>query len=102
MGTIGRYFLKKTVGDGGYGVAWHASEETGEDLCVKVFKFLDSNAKESYDDETEVLVKKLSHPNIIRYLAAGTGQYVVKKKDMGEKLFITSEYAPNGDLFDYI
>ena len=72
MGTIGRYFLKKTVGDGGYGVAWSACDEQGETVCVKVFKFLDKNAKESFDDETEVLVKKLYHPNVVRYLAAGS------------------------------
>lgn len=104
-GKIGEYHLVREVGDGGFGVAWQAftfHDNKVETVCCKVFKSLEKDVKESYVDELKVFPLKLEHVNIVNYRDAGMDNLVMCKYPQGKKLYIASDFAANGDLFDYI
>jgi serine/threonine protein kinase len=95
--------LVKKLGDGTFGVGWEAVDTTSNDVvCVKVFKDDTAISEKSFKDELNIGYLQLEHPNVIRMLGAGRNHLTLGEEDLGEKYFIVSELAENGELFDFV
>jgi MAP/microtubule affinity-regulating kinase len=102
--TIEHYTLKKQLGDGQFGVGWlaHDSNEK-EDVCVKVFKEMDSESEKTFRKEVEAGQTGMIHPNILKLLGAGRADILENGQKKGAPAFyIVSELATNGEAYDYV
>lgn len=96
---LGTYVLGSTLGEGEFGkvkLGWRTNGQHPSQVAVKLIR-RDSLRK---DSESEIKVyreinslRQLSHPNIVNLVE------VVKS---GKYIGIVLEYAPGGELFDYI
>jgi len=82
----------------------------------KVYLVKDSTTKKEYaakilikqsicfNDEIEILnaLKEAKNPYILNLIDSGTGNVVLKNKDLKDKQYIILEYASKGNLFYYI
>jgi len=86
-----KYTLGEKIGQGGFGVVYACmNSETGETVAVKSIKLRNLSKDSLWIIEEEVsLLKKLDHPNIVKYIDT------VKTKD---DLHIVLEYMENGSL----
>jgi serine/threonine protein kinase len=70
--TIEHYTLVKALGDGQFGVGWLARDtQENEDVCVKVFKQMDTETEKSFRKEIEAGQAGMAHPNILKLMGAG-------------------------------
>lgn len=94
--TLGAYTLIKDLGEGTFGKVKLASHNiTKEKVAIKVLekdKVKDESDRERVSREIQIL-KILRHPNIIQLYE------ILEDEDY---LFLITEYAANGELFDYI
>lgn len=86
-----RFEFKKSVGKGAFGEAFLCEEKaTGADCIIKVIDISKMSASEQASTFQEVeILKKLSHPNIIKYMDSF--------KQAGQ-LCIVTEFAEGGDM----
>ena len=94
---VGQYTILKTLQKGKFGTVKLAKHiTTGEKVAIKE---IDKNKASKSDLLREVKsLKCLDHPNILKLL-----QVVEKKDFLGNHfLYIITEYAEGGDLFDYV
>jgi serine/threonine protein kinase len=101
--TLTNFHLIKPLGDGTFGVGWAAvNNETGENVCVKVFKNLNEETEKSFETEIE-FAQKVDHPNVLKTLGAGRDTIVKNGVPQDEdSYYIVSELAANGEAFDYV
>lgn len=94
--TIGNYSISKTIGEGTFGkVKLGTHKLTGEKVAIKILE------KERITDVSDVervareihILKLIRHPNIIQ---------LYEIIETPKVLFLIMEYAPGGELFDYI
>jgi hypothetical protein len=72
-------------------------------VCVKLFKGLDPLITASFDTEMLAGQAKLFHPNVLKLCGAGKAKLKNNGEEYGvELLFIVSELASNGEVFDYV
>jgi len=94
--TLSAYTIIKDLGEGTFGKVKLASHNhTKEKVAIKILeknKILDESDRERVSREIQIL-KILRHPNI-------TQLYEILEDE--SNLFLITEYAPNGELFDYI
>ena len=75
-------------------------KESGEKVAVKI---INKNIPKEFEDIIlkEVEIKEFDHKNIIKMLDHGCGSFV--QNDVPRKIkYMITEYAENGELFDYI
>ncbi|KAA3677940.1 MAP/microtubule affinity-regulating kinase [Paragonimus westermani] len=93
--NIGKYKLIRTLGRGNFAkvkLAEHVS--TGQQVAVKVIDKTELNRASLQKLSREVkIMKMLNHPNIVRL-------YEVIESD--RHVYLVMEYAPNGEVFDYL
>ncbi|KAA0186880.1 Serine/threonine-protein kinase MARK2 [Fasciolopsis buskii] len=93
--NIGKYRLVRTIGRGNFAkvkLAEHVS--TGRQVAVKVIDKTQLNRASLLKLFREVkIMKMLNHPNIVRL-------YEVIESD--RHVYLVMEYAPNGEVFDYL
>ncbi|XP_031752275.1 probable serine/threonine-protein kinase SIK1B [Xenopus tropicalis] len=92
---VGFYDIKETLGKGNFAVVKLAQHRvTNTQVAIKIIDKtrLDPGNLEKIYREIEIM-KKLKHPHIIRLYQ------VMETKDM---IYIVTEYAKNGELFDYL
>nr|KAG5708727.1 hypothetical protein BaRGS_034944 [Batillaria attramentaria] len=92
---VGFYDIEKTIGKGNFAVVKLAKHRiTKTEVAIKIIdksQLDESNMKKIYREVT--ILKMLSHPHIVKLYQ------VMETKNM---LYLVSEYAPNGEIFDYI
>ncbi len=89
--VLGSYQIVKELGRGGMGVVYLArSIKTGNKVALKVMDGIKASPQElrNFIEEAEIL-KKLSHPNIVRFLDSG---------QEGTTLYIAMEYIRGSSL----
>lgn len=92
---VGFYDIERTIGKGNFAVVKLAKHRiTRNEVAIKIIdkSQLDSGNLEKVYREVEIM-KRLDHPHIIRLYQ------VMETKNM---LYIVSEYASQGEIFDYI
>ncbi|XP_074652797.1 serine/threonine-protein kinase SIK2-like [Tubulanus polymorphus] len=92
---VGFYDIERTIGKGNFAVVKLGKHRiTKSEVAIKIIdktRLDQSNLAKVYR-EVQIL-KMVKHPNIIKVYQ------VMETKNM---LYIVSEYAPNGEIFDYI
>lgn len=92
---VGLYYIEKTIGKGNFAVVKLAKHHiTKTEVAIKIIdksQLDENNLKKMYREVT--ILKMLSHQHIIKLYQ------VMETKNM---LYLVSEYAPNGEIFDYI
>ena len=71
-------------------------------VCVKLFKDMESSCETSFRVELNVGYAEFDHPSILKLRGAGRNHVMKNNLSMGEKYFIVSDLAPNGDLFEFL
>ncbi|XP_051763080.1 serine/threonine-protein kinase SIK2-like [Ctenopharyngodon idella] len=92
---VGFYEIIKTLGKGNFAVVKLARHKvTKTEVAIKIIDKtrLDESDLEKINREVQIM-KLLKHPNIIKLYQ------VMETKDM---LYIVTEYAKNGEMFDYL
>ncbi|XP_021372693.1 serine/threonine-protein kinase SIK2-like [Mizuhopecten yessoensis] len=92
---VGFYDIERTIGKGNFAVVKLGKHRiTKTEVAIKIIDKtqLDENNLKKIYREVQIM-KLLSHPNIIKLYQ------VMETKNM---LYLVSEYAPNGEIFDYI
>lgn len=94
--TLSSYIIKKDLGEGTFGKVKLAEHKYSKELvAIKILekdKIVDEGDRERVSREIQIL-KIIRHPNIIQL-------YEILEDD--EKLYLIMEFAPGGELFDYI
>lgn len=94
--SIGHYFLGKSIGEGTFGkVKLGTHILTGERVAIKVLekqRILDVSDVERVAREIHIL-KQIRHPYIIQ---------LYEIIETPKQLYLIMEYAPGGELFDFI
>ncbi|WAR06101.1 SIK2-like protein [Mya arenaria] len=92
---VGFYDIERTIGKGNFAVVKLAKHRiTKTEVAIKIIdktRLDESNLKKVYREVT--IMKLLSHQHIVKLYQ------VMETKNM---LYLVSEYAPNGEIFDYI
>lgn len=92
---VGFYDIERTIGKGNFAVVKLGRHRiTKTEVAIKIIDktHLDENNLKKIYREVNIM-KLLSHPNIVKLYQ------VMETKNM---LYLVSEYAPNGEIFDYI
>jgi 5'-AMP-activated protein kinase catalytic alpha subunit len=93
---IGNYILGKSIGEGTFGkVKVGIHEPTGEKIACKILqksKMVDNADVERVSREIHIL-KIVQHPHIVQ---------LYEIIETPTALMLIMEYAPGGELFDYI
>ncbi|EER00840.1 Carbon catabolite derepressing protein kinase, putative [Perkinsus marinus ATCC 50983] len=94
--AIGHYILGKTIGEGTFGkVKLGTHILTGEKVAIKILekeKIIDISDVERVSREIKIL-KLIRHPHIVQ---------LYEIIETHRQLYLIMEYAPGGELFDYI
>ena len=94
--SIGNYVIEKTIGSGTFGkVKLGHHKSTGMKVAVKVLekqKIVDAGDVERVSREIHIL-KLIRHPHIVR---------LYEIVESTKQLYLIMEYAPGGELFDFI
>ena len=93
------------MGQGGFGTAWRALDtEQNCEVCVKILdkENIMMTSNHSFNNEYNVGVACLNHPNVLKLHGGGSKPYIIAGKPTKEKWYITSELAENGDLFEWV
>ncbi|KAH3702835.1 serine/threonine-protein kinase SIK2-like [Dreissena polymorpha] len=92
---VGFYDIERTIGKGNFAIVKLAKHRiTKSEVAIKIIdktRLDESNLKKVYREVT--IMKLLNHQHIIKLYQ------VMETKNM---LYLVSEYAPNGEIFDYI
>ncbi|XP_046545798.1 serine/threonine-protein kinase SIK1-like isoform X2 [Haliotis rubra] len=92
---VGFYDIERTIGKGNFAVVKLAKHRiTKTEVAIKIIdktQLDEANLKKVYREVQ--IMKLLSHPHVIKLYQ------VMETKNM---LYLVSEYAPNGEIFDYI
>jgi len=56
----------------------------------------------SFDTEIKSGQAGLNHPNVLRMIGAGRDNFQLNGTDEGDRFFIVTELAANGELFDLV
>lgn len=94
--TIGPFILGRQIGAGGMGIVYLATyTETGKQVALKVLPpSLSDDKKLLKRFEREIgILKRLKHPNIVKYYGGGTHQ--------GQRWY-AMEYIDGGSLYDIL
>ena len=93
---VGNYRIEKTIGEGTFGkVKLAVHVPTGEQVAIKILeksKIHDQEELERVEKEIKYL-KMLNHPNIIQ---------IYEIIENSKNFYLVMEYAPGGELFNYI
>ncbi|XP_061193172.1 serine/threonine-protein kinase SIK1-like [Saccostrea echinata] len=92
---VGFYDIERTIGKGNFAVVKLGRHRiTKTEVAIKIIDktHLDENNLKKIYREVNIM-KLLNHPNIVKLYQ------VMETKNM---LYLVSEYAPNGEIFDYI
>nr|CAD2163520.1 unnamed protein product [Meloidogyne enterolobii] len=92
---VGFYEVGRTIGKGNYAVVKLAKHRiTKTEVAIKIVdkRRLDANNLAKIYREIEVL-KRLRHPHIVR---------LYQVMETNNMLYLVTEYAPNGEIFDLI
>ena len=103
LSRIDQYFLTKKIGEGGYGDAYKAyDDKTKKVVCVKIFHNHSPKFQEVWETELEPAKKRFDHENVLKVICAGQGKHIKRGVSQGTKLYIVSEFACNGELYELI
>lgn len=92
MSQSQRYFLRKKIGEGGFGKVYMGYDSKLDiTVCIKKLDYTFEN-KFRADNELQIL-KSLNHPNIVKYL---------DHYQFEEKFYIVMELLKGGDLKQFI
>jgi hypothetical protein len=86
----------KRLGEGADKIGFLAKGEDDEEVCVAVFK---EGTDKGFEVEYGIAQKGLNHPNVLEMLGAGSGPLTLDDDDQGERKYIVSEFAENGELY---
>eukprot|EP00002_Diphylleia_rotans_P002555 TRINITY_DN115_c1_g1_i1.p1 TRINITY_DN115_c1_g1~~TRINITY_DN115_c1_g1_i1.p1 ORF type:complete len:491 (-),score=81.15 TRINITY_DN115_c1_g1_i1:1147-2619(-) len=93
---VGNYQIDRTLGEGTFGkVKLGIHLLTGEKVAIKILdkeKLVDPLDRERLSREIRIM-KIVNHPNVVR---------LYEVIDTTKHIFLILEYAPGGELFDYI
>ncbi|MCB9896459.1 MAG: protein kinase [Planctomycetes bacterium] len=99
---IGTYRVLERIGEGGMGVVHRALDEAapdGEPVAVKVLHAGLASARVVRRFRREALVlSRLDHPGIARYVDAGTAEAVTRGGGAGTVHFLAMEFVPGDSL----
>ena len=96
-GDIGSYKLTHTLGEGTTGkvkLGYHT--QTGEQVAIKIISKSSFSKQPKLQQKVQreiALMRLVKHPNILRLLDV---------LESNRHLYIVLEYAPQGDLFDFL
>ena len=94
---IGQYNILKTLGVGTTGkVKLGQHQNTGELVAIKIIKKIDFEIKPNLEKKIQreiALMRLLDHPHIIK---------LIDVYESERHLDLVLEYAPNGELFDFL
>ena len=96
-----KYLIKEKLGFGGQVNAFLVKDKKNDELYVaKVKKEYDKY----YDNEIKILneLKKYNNPFIINIIDSGEGDIITNNRETKKRKYCILEYAPNGNVFDYI
>ncbi|ETO29345.1 Protein kinase domain containing protein, partial [Reticulomyxa filosa] len=106
---LGDYVMGATLGIGGYAkVKLGIDKKTGEKVALKIFLLSDTNGKTNDGKKKQFeraikLLSKLSHPNVLKMLGyEKEAEYPEVDGTMTSCMYMSLEYAGNGELFDYV
>jgi len=74
----------------------------GNEACVKIMQDTEEDCEESFDKEITVGQAGLNHKNVLKILGAGRDNFINEGNDEGDRFFVVTEVAPNGELFDLV
>ncbi|XP_017772106.1 PREDICTED: serine/threonine-protein kinase GL21140 [Nicrophorus vespilloides] len=90
----GKYSVGKMIGDGNFAVVRLCKDKvTGVEYALKIIDKSKCKGKEDMIDNEVSILRKVDHPNIIRF---------VEQQDTPSMLFLVAELSKGGDLFDAI
>ncbi|ETO33799.1 Protein kinase domain containing protein [Reticulomyxa filosa] len=105
---MGDYIMGATLGIGGYAkVKLGVHKTTGEKVALKIM-FADENgkmndSKKKQLDRAVELLSKVDHDNVLKLLSYDKdGQYPEVDGTTTPCMYMSLEYAGNGELFDYL
>ena len=96
-----KYLIQEKLGFGGQTNAFLVKDKKNDELYVaKVKKEYDKY----YDNEIKILneLKKYNNPFIINIKDSGVGDIIRNNRETKKRKYCILEYAPNGNVFDYI
>lgn len=104
---LDHYTILRKLGEGTFAkVKLGQDNSTGELVALKILKSTCEGVRAVAVAQTltEIQVlSRLSHPNILRLIGYNQqGLYTSKKKGTFTRLYVTTELAPYGDLFDVL
>ena len=63
---------------------------------------LEQDCEESFDKEIKTGGAGLNHTNVLKIMGAGRDIFTHEGENKGERFFVVTELAPNGELFDLV
>ena len=96
-----KYIIIKNKGQGGFGKVYLAkSKNTNKEVAVKLLK----KERGNFNDIINLIniISSLNNQYIINMIDNGEGPLTRKGANKGKYQYVVYEYAPKGDLFDYL
>ena len=95
-----KYIIKEKIGSGGQANAFLVTEKgNNKNYVAKV-----SKENDSMNNEINILkeLKEYNNPYIINLIDSGEGEIIRINREPKKRKYCILEYAPNGNIFDYI
>jgi len=96
-----KYIIIKNKGQGGFGKVYLAkSKNTNKEVAVKLLK----KERGNFNDIINLIniISSLNNQYIINMIDNGEGPLTRKGANKGKYQYVVYEYAPKGDLFDFL
>jgi BR serine/threonine kinase len=97
LDLVGDYVVGRTIGSGTTGkVKLGSHKDTGEQVAIKVIKksLFDAKPRVQTRVQREIAVMRLmNHPSLLK---------LIEVRESPHHLYMILEYAPHGELFDYL
>lgn len=97
---FGRLSVVKKISDAKFPIYLVSSSINNQNYIVKTFNHPYEDSETSYKNESRVA--SLRHPNLISFINFGQDKEILPGEGLGKVPYVLMEYAPYGDLFDFI